>query len=340
MIAEGFYGPFPEGEVLDQERGQLMGSITSFPILCIANATLIATAYELAHGVEIPLTILPSRINGDDCLTRYTSKIFPLLWKGLGSVMGFSESLGKTYDCTDFCSVNSSFFRLIGDKWRQTKYINLGLVNGLRRSESKEDEKGATVNPYELGVLCKEAYAGTPVGLRKRLVHLMLYKHGKTLSTFRGPWFLPSWLCGLGFPNEKETDRPTRSVCLKLMEMYASGTQVPRVVGDKDWFLYDAFAHEVSVQSDNLVVNHSFEHYEGDNTEGVALCHVSYARLAVAGIYGLFDPQQSQWKEVMKKSEKLWASATKSCDNTRCVPEDVLTYEAKRSVRPVISLLR
>nr|UQB76048.1 RNA-dependent RNA polymerase [Flumine narna-like virus 4] len=72
------------GEVKDQVRGQLMGSITSFPILCIINAAIMRLTFELSTNVTVDLANCPLAINGDDAILRGPEDIFSI-WKGVSS---------------------------------------------------------------------------------------------------------------------------------------------------------------------------------------------------------------------------------------------------------------
>jgi hypothetical protein len=64
--------------IRQQVRGQLMGSIVSFPILCLINAALCRTVLEVDSSVSfhkdiiIPLSEAPMQINGDDLILQCT----------------------------------------------------------------------------------------------------------------------------------------------------------------------------------------------------------------------------------------------------------------------------
>jgi len=145
------------GELKPQRAGQLMGSIISFPVLCGVNAAVCRWALSLSRGAtRIPLTvrlangdlkaILRLLINGDDCL-------FPInafgrqVWRAIARMAGLEESVGKCYYSRDFANVNSTNFLRVssydappyGTTWsfKQTGYVNFGLLRGLKRSGGK-----------------------------------------------------------------------------------------------------------------------------------------------------------------------------------------------------------
>lgn len=90
---------YPWGEGL-QHRGQLMGGILSFPLLCLAN-------YSLCRAVG--LVDDQFLINGDDLLARVTIEQYHR-WKELGPSMGLYPSLGKNYLSPNFGLINSQMY--------------------------------------------------------------------------------------------------------------------------------------------------------------------------------------------------------------------------------------
>jgi len=83
-----------------QKRGQLMGSLISFPLLCISN--------YLAFKFSIPRDV-PVKINGDDIVFRCT-EAESRSWFDSVSNWGLTVSRGKTIVARSFFSLNSSFF--------------------------------------------------------------------------------------------------------------------------------------------------------------------------------------------------------------------------------------
>jgi hypothetical protein len=84
---------YPDNTTITQSSGQLMGSLLSFPLLCIANlATLPADT--------------PCLINGDDILFRGTKHSFTL-WKTAARRVGFILNERKTYIHPRFATMNS-----------------------------------------------------------------------------------------------------------------------------------------------------------------------------------------------------------------------------------------
>jgi len=77
-------------------KGQLMGNILSFPLLCLINAACMWEAYIRSHGY-IEFRDLPARINGDDTLSLSSPKLREQ-WDPLTSEVGFKLSFGKNLD--------------------------------------------------------------------------------------------------------------------------------------------------------------------------------------------------------------------------------------------------
>lgn len=93
---------YPESSGLKpvlQKSGQLMGSLMSFPLLCLLNDCT-ARFSGLDPGSYV--------INGDDILMRTQRHVYPI-WKKQASHVGLKLSLGKNYIHPRFGSVNSQF---------------------------------------------------------------------------------------------------------------------------------------------------------------------------------------------------------------------------------------
>lgn len=90
---------YPHG-VGDQTSGQLMGSLLSFPLLCLLND------FVMQESGFHPDTYL---VNGDD-VVAYSDMENIDRWKRLAPRVGLSLSLGKNFIDPDFCTVNSQLF--------------------------------------------------------------------------------------------------------------------------------------------------------------------------------------------------------------------------------------
>lgn len=86
--------------VVEQRRGQLMGNLLSFPLLCLVNFL----AFKYAVPRKVPL-----KINGDDIVFRATREEGER-WVSLVGKSGLVLSKGKTMIDPRFFSLNSRFF--------------------------------------------------------------------------------------------------------------------------------------------------------------------------------------------------------------------------------------
>jgi hypothetical protein len=83
-----------------QTSGQLMGSLLSFPLLCLLND------FVMKESGFHPNTYL---VNGDDVVARSSlAKI--KAWRSFAPRVGLSLSMGKNFIDPDFCTVNSQLF--------------------------------------------------------------------------------------------------------------------------------------------------------------------------------------------------------------------------------------
>nr|QNN89182.1 putative RNA dependent RNA polymerase [Pezizella ericae ourmia-like virus 1] len=90
----------PGGACYVQERGQLMGNLLSFPLLCIVNYL----------GFKYFVGDRPVRVNGDDIVFRATAQEANRWMEGI-RVSGLTLSKGKTMVNGRYFSLNSSLFK-------------------------------------------------------------------------------------------------------------------------------------------------------------------------------------------------------------------------------------
>lgn len=125
-----------------QNNGQLMGSIMSFPILCLLNLiTLRAAEYTTDFHPLDPL------INGDDMAYSCPTTLF---WEYQGyyaNQIGLIPSVGKCYLSEHCATMNSVLFTRSGSRICQMDYCPVGLIHGkhkvgVRDTEEREEEEG------------------------------------------------------------------------------------------------------------------------------------------------------------------------------------------------------
>lgn len=96
-----------------QTWGQLMGSPTSFPVLCLANYCATLAALRSAEPKESRRKVGKSGIviNGDDIAFQATKPAISS-WRGFTIAIGLSPSLGKNFVSKEFIQINSKMFVL------------------------------------------------------------------------------------------------------------------------------------------------------------------------------------------------------------------------------------
>jgi len=88
-----------------QTNGQLMGSLLSFPLLCLANA------FTLYKSTGKNLGSIPALLHGDD-VAAFISEDEISSWKTFCPQIGLSLSLGKNYVSPDWVSIDSQLYHI------------------------------------------------------------------------------------------------------------------------------------------------------------------------------------------------------------------------------------
>jgi hypothetical protein len=190
--------------IIDQKNGQLMGSILSFPILCMVNLL----TYKLAlqeyllryynYDREIPFCDLPVLVNGDDILFR-ANTVFYKIWLRWINEVGFDLSIGKNYVHQSFCSVNSVSFLYDGDSdFIEIGYLNCGLLIGSSKLSMKPAEENIPFHEFYNTVM-----RGLEPDEQLRFHKKFMFYHKKRVSLATNysdfNLFASPFLGGLGF---------------------------------------------------------------------------------------------------------------------------------------------
>lgn len=231
-----------------QKEGQLMGSITSFPFLCIANAALCRYAMEISENRRWSLRDVPLLCNGDDCILKVRKCIGRLAWEMVTKFGGLESSVGKTYFSDKFAVMNSVHFNYKPASWteeatnpfHEVAYVNLGLVYGQKKS-------GVRGKPVEaLGALHHKLFETCPSRCWKRANRRFLKVNRSILEEYEQPWYLPKWCGGIGLRRPDDyAGTFDRVVVFSIMKtLKEKGTfsldhDVPRLVKDEpEWKMF------------------------------------------------------------------------------------------------------
>jgi len=217
-----------------QTKGQLMGSITSFVVLCIANVTCLRWSCEIDQRRQLSLESAPIMVNGDDGAAKCREEGYHA-WQRITSFMGFEESVGKTYFSKEFVEINSTLFYfdehnesayyhqepdrieaiklqegLIFKKkvkgrevirytpFYQASYVNMGLLTGQKRSGPVGLNDAADPRS-NIGTRYRELMTLSPHQLKSQVHKVFVENHQQELMMFGNvPWALPEWIGGAG----------------------------------------------------------------------------------------------------------------------------------------------
>jgi len=177
---EVHYPPSSGLQPILQTRGQLMGSLLSFPVLCVANATTIGMVKRQN------LSDLQALINGDDILFQENLREIRK-WKQIASSMGLSPSIGKNYQSKDFGSINSQLlFRSSNHRKVEFTTVRTGCFGAIQKTDR-------FLSNFRLALELEPHNKGTFVLLAKDLLR-------RTCESID----IPKEFGGIGFSFDKE----------------------------------------------------------------------------------------------------------------------------------------
>lgn len=144
-----------------QRNGQLMGSILSFVILCVANYAAYVHSLETFYGRKFTVQEVkeekPVAVNGDDILFCAENSFYAH-WRNVIQSFGFEPSIGKNLFSDEILQINSALFkpkfmdvdkdeqlrvlpskRCIGAYW--VPYVNYGLITTRKKQDCSKDTR-------------------------------------------------------------------------------------------------------------------------------------------------------------------------------------------------------
>jgi hypothetical protein len=181
------------------QRGQLMGSLLSFPILCLVNFAIWRHSAELSYGVACDGLGMGGEqdhvlINGDDIGFAATEDHYDL-WKSLTPQVGLKPSMGKNYFASEFITLNTQLYTWVDDYgMKLVPFLNQGLLLPAGGWEAKPN--GGEPSIDSLGPMHDLFVSGA----QDRCVASAIFisHHKEELKTTWRNLFGPSRLGGLG----------------------------------------------------------------------------------------------------------------------------------------------
>jgi hypothetical protein len=163
-------------------RGQMMGHILSFPLLCVIN--------RAASCMAIPRSRF-MRINGDDVIFPANKSEYRR-WQRSTAVVGLEFSLGKNYYTNRLALVNSEYcvFNKLTRRWTPITVPNVGLLN--TPVDKLVDDTGRQILPWEQLAMLFREFTSTSDSKSSGKYLSMFRKYYPILKNFPGPLYGPT----------------------------------------------------------------------------------------------------------------------------------------------------
>jgi len=193
---------------LPQKWGQLMGSPTSFPILCLVNAALTRYAIECHTGMFTSLEDSGILINGDD-IGFVTDPSGYSIWKAVTTAGGLSPSPGKNFTSKEFLVLNSTMHQATPNGWHFIPFVNYGLLAGRSETGGKVIDTckailgSADPRLADLSGMSHDLIKGFDTPSQVKLIQRFIQAWKPTLDALLPSglsYYLPKHLGGLGLP--------------------------------------------------------------------------------------------------------------------------------------------
>jgi len=328
-----------DGVTKPQTRGQLMGSIVSFPILCIINAAICRWSLELSKRRVFTLKDVPLAINGDDAVMKIGLE-GKKIWEKVGRFCGLTPSVGKVYYSKEFLNINSTTYNFHKDGWegyetfrkdgtkayrvryfQHVKYVNLGLLLSLKRSGG-----AATLldigTELSFGARCTQLIADAPSSLQDKVLSTFIHLNSQKLKDFNIPWFIPEKFGGIGLPSAGKfaaCDKDLR-LARKIFE-HSDMFKLPSKPLGVDWQTYRVAEKQFPVEASAFVLNNDYVDAEAID-RNTFLGWACIGLLFTEDINSLYKPDNKCATDVAnyyRKIQRTWKKAL--LDKTIKFPE-------------------
>jgi len=249
-------------EIRKQRWGQLMGSITSFPFLCIVNFAVTRWAMEVHEKRDIAMDNCPIAINGDDVVFRSTEGAMGTYGK-VAKYAGLHLSVGKTFAHEYFFTINSRAYNVLNTPekytvngyfqgtyrsgvvrqrhYRKSHFVNMGIIRNRKRAEvegsgggSLNDLVSERLNPSRRA---NDVLHSAPLHMRERVYREYIDQNKAEFKKTLLPWYIPSWLGGLGLPAPYEWTRTSdldRKIAKSILLKWKDENSRPIDMGKSD----------------------------------------------------------------------------------------------------------
>jgi hypothetical protein len=250
-------------EYRQQVSAQLMGSILSFPILCLVNASCARWAMEVSERRKLSLRAARLLINGDDFICPL-HKDMRSSWRTIVTLVGWTESQGKSFFSSKFLMMNSALF-VPNYEWGSmdhVKKIKCGLLAGKGKTGTGD------LNTENVGDAARQLLADSPDEWRNRALSLFIRNQRKVLDKAGiRSWFVPRFLGGLGLPGcPDDKDRKIAKTIL------FNAVDIPKYVPDVPYRLHNEVLDKIpDLQTQYNKVSVDDQEYQD--------CESNYSRL-------------------------------------------------------------
>jgi len=212
---------YPDKTQVMQVWGQLMGSPSSFPALCIINFAILWVSAEEYFDCRLEYvdvdSIFTPLFNGDDGLFRSNQRL-QAIWERVARSAGLTPSVGKSYCHERLAMINSEIFVPTGEidgkyySFKKVFSLNPGLIKGQGRVLSDTRSVVGEDRPSwwrsKMMPICDQLSSclhGCDDEQKIIIQELFFYHNKDRLIHSNRSWVLPRALGGLGLPRGTST---------------------------------------------------------------------------------------------------------------------------------------
>jgi len=273
-----------------------------------------------------------------------------MLWSKLTRYVGLEESVGKTFFERGFVNINSTNFLYNPDAavvrrititspegrvdvltpalYRETHYVNLGLLLGLKRSGGKSGLGDEDSPNGGIGTRYRELMTSCPSTLRGTCHREFIKENEELLKKLRPiPWHMPEWLGGVGMTGFEEPSPLDRKVGRMILLNWSRRQPINLGRKDAPWKTWQRAQASLPKP---ITVERQFEGtHEWSRVVSTKVVDLLFdSNITIDDLYSELEGNQKVSRAI-RHNAKLWTPASYGAISGEGLTDDEIRFRAK-----------
>jgi len=191
------------------------------------------------------------------------------------------------------------------NSFTETRYVNMGLMLGLKRSGARVGLSDQADPRNNLGVRYRKLIQSCPSIMREEVHNQFVHHHRKLLTAMKLPWYIPEWIGGVGMIGIKKPSNLDLRIAQMIIFNWKKTRPISLAHNEMNWKTWQ--------KAENSVPEPQYVMQKGPGTEAynkvVAAKCIDLLFDSNYELTDLYTDAMSKWKvgTAIAKNSKLWS---------------------------------